>query len=201
MHGHETKSVVGPCSSKLLLSANHSLMIHCTAVCALGGHWSYLLDKVIINVSAIECHKRETFKSCRACFILCGTYLCAEPCITIGTSLLEVATTFNSSSFETNRKPGQEELASGLHGTTHSCCRLRTEQYCSKRKGVRMKAWSLQGLSSACKPRRVGLLRAYLHVNGLYGWCSRLLSSNFIKRLVSIRNLHLTWDLQTRQHR
>ena len=100
----------------------------------LGVHWSYLLDKAIINVSAIECHKRETFKSCRACFVLCGTYLCAEPCITIGTSLLEVATRFNSSSFEMNRKPGRGELASGHHGDTHSYCRLRTEQRCSSAK-------------------------------------------------------------------
>lgn len=57
-----------------------------------------------------------------------------------------------------------------------------------------MKACSLQGLSSACKPRRIGLLRAYLHVNGLYGWCPRLLPCDFIERLVTIRNLHLTLD-------
>ena len=65
-----------------------------------------LLDTGNINVSAIECNKRETFGSCRARFILCRTYLCAEPCITIGTSLLEVATSFNSCLFEMNEKPG-----------------------------------------------------------------------------------------------
>lgn len=36
MHGHQTKSSVGLCSSKLSLSTNYSLMVHCTAVCVLG---------------------------------------------------------------------------------------------------------------------------------------------------------------------
>ena len=38
-------------------------------------------------------------------------------------------------SFEMNRRPDREELASGHHGNTHSYCRLRTEQHCSSANG------------------------------------------------------------------
>ena len=75
MHGHEKGSVIGLCSSKLLLSTNYSLRIHLTAAFFLGGHWRYFLDMVIINASAIQCIKRETFKSCRARFVLRRTYI------------------------------------------------------------------------------------------------------------------------------
>ena len=66
------------------------------------------------NVSAIECNKRETFKPCRAGFVLCRTYLCAEPCITIGTSLLEVATRFDSCPLEMNRNLVEKSLLPGI---------------------------------------------------------------------------------------
>ena len=66
MRGHETKRLVGLCSSKLLLNTKYSLMVHCSTICVLGAAGSSLvwdlLDPMIINDSAFQCNKRESIQ-------------------------------------------------------------------------------------------------------------------------------------------
>lgn len=100
----------------------------------LGGHWSYILHKVIINVSAmfrqLNAIRAKRFSHVvLALFYVVHTYapnlvLQLEPPYWRS---LQVSTLLN-------KNPGREEVASGRHGNTHSYCRLRTEQHCSSGK-------------------------------------------------------------------